>query len=378
MDNYYTKEEVVRDGFLFISYKHEDANGTVNAVLEYLYDQGVRFWFDADLSVGQNWTEVARELIMHKNCLGVIFFNSIDSFTSEPVHKERGYAIEKTRVCKQTKAPFVVFPVNIGYPSVVEIIRAVFEKFKDGKQLNREFPLEYINNIATLFDSNIIYCYADPEKEDEYKKNLCDEIIKTFPHIVNKLHLQIRKENNKVADSIFFGQYKDKPTNDVPVSLLNNDGRISLRGSSFLVLEGVSYTIKDLSWRVLYCEGDRCILVCEDTVCIKNGGSDLKKWLSESFRSVAFSEEEQSLIEELRLVTEEDIHQVSDEKQFVFAKSETNSDGHWWIDSMSLGSLQKVMKKDGKVFSSGYNIRTKRSGVRPVIVLSKDNVLKMI
>ena len=94
---HYTREEIVRSDFLFISYKREDRNSTVAGVLDFLFQHGVRFWYDADLGVGQNWDEVVHELILHKNCVGAIFFNSVESFISEPVHKERGFALEKKK-----------------------------------------------------------------------------------------------------------------------------------------------------------------------------------------------------------------------------------------------------------------------------------------
>ena len=44
---------------------------------------------------------------------------------------------------------------------------------------------------------------------------------------------------------------------------------------------------------------------------------------------------------------------------------------------MSLPGTFKSLKKDGTVYQSGYNFRTKKSGVRPVICIKKDYITSL-
>ena len=382
MKGYYTKEEVVQEGFLFISDKREDSSETVYDTLNYLFEQGVRFWYDADLGVGEKWTEIAEGLIKHPNCRGVVFFNSIPSFTSEPVHKERGFTLEKQKKCREEKTPFCIFPVNIGQPSVLELIKAVFYEINDLTRLKREFPIEYIKNITTLFDSEIIYCYADPNNKEGYRSDLCNIIAKSLPQVINKDVVRMKKfEDSGIRQDgkrAYFGKCADKQTADVPASLLSKDGRISLNGNNYIVQNGSAYTIKKIPWRLLYCKDDKCVLISEEPVGVRTGGAELKQWLTDSFFPLAFTEEEKTQVEEIRLATLEDVQKAKSEEKLVFLQSEINPDGHWWIDSMAHGALQKVVKKDGRIFAAGYNMRTKKSGVRPIIVVNNSTLTKII
>lgn len=72
MDLPYTKEEVVKNDFLFVSYKHEDTEIVVE-VIGFLVEQGIRIWYDADLVYGDKWPEIAEKLIKNDHCRGVIF-----------------------------------------------------------------------------------------------------------------------------------------------------------------------------------------------------------------------------------------------------------------------------------------------------------------
>ena len=375
MKDYYTREELVGNEFLFISYKHDAVDKTVDCVLDYLYEQGVRFWCDIDLGPGQVWTDVAKGLILHENCVGVIFFNSVDSFLSEPVHKERGFALEKLERCKKSGNPFMIFPVNMGYPSVLELIRAVFENNRDKVYLQRNFSVECIHNITKLFPSDIIYCYADPENSEGYLQSLYTMIEKSLPKTINKSVQQLKQIEKAISkegnQKVTFGMCKDKPSDAVPPALLEKDGPVHLRSGSYIVQNGRAFTVKKLAWRLLYCKNDCYVLASESVIAVRPGGKgeDLKKWLMEAFMPYAFTEEEQQKLKELRLLNAEDVREVTGSEKLAFAPDGDNPEGHWWMDAMAQGALQKVVKKDGKVLESGYNMRTKKSGIRPVIVL---------
>jgi hypothetical protein len=70
--------------YIFISYAHADYKAVYRA-LAYMYDAGVRFWYDSDLTAGKDWETEATEIIRHPNCSGAIFFLSENLFLSKSV-----------------------------------------------------------------------------------------------------------------------------------------------------------------------------------------------------------------------------------------------------------------------------------------------------
>ena len=123
-----------------------------------------------------------------------------------------------------------------------------------------------------------------------------------------------------------------------------------------------------ISWRPVSCDDDTFVLLSENIVDIRNGGDELSKWLSTRFIDVAFSKTEREAILEIRLLTDADIKNSKIENLLEFE----GCDSHWWIETRAMGALQKVVKKDGTIYNSGYNFRTKRSGIRPVIRVKKE------
>ena len=379
VNDHYTREELSKDDFLFISYKHGEKNSVVEDVLSFLYDEGVRFWYDADLVVSENWKKVAEGLIKHEKCRGVIFFNSVESFISEPVHEERGFCCEKIKECEKSGETFRIIPVNIGSPSAIEIMKDVFDRYADDiRGLNRDFPFKYIKNIAALFENDNIYCYADPENKDGYKKSIYETVLRLIPSVVDKSFLQMKKlQDSSGGASVELGVCADKPTGAVPSSLLDKDGRVTLHGITYIIDGGKAYTVKPIHWRVLYPKDDEIVLIAEDTVALRFGGAELNAWLTGGFIESAFTDEQRAAITQIRLLKGEDIAKVNDAKRIAFPETPSNPEGHWWIGDMSYGALQRVVRKEGMVYSMGYNIRTKRSGVRPVITVSKSDLLKL-
>lgn len=376
MNSHYTKEEIVQDSFLFVSYKSEDKD-IVFDVLDFLIEDGVRLWFDADLVIGNKWTEVVRDLICHPNCCGVIFFNSVESFKSEPVFYERRYTREKIEACKNTDKPFCIFPVNIGQPSTMLLLKAVFASLPDDrKEIERSFPLEYLGDITSLFGNDIIYCYADPNCVDEYKQRLYDNISKALPSVIDKTVLPPTGANSS-RSGIELGIRKSTPTGKLPSWMLSEDKRLSYKGEDFIVSGGVAYSTRKISWQQLYFDKDNVYFISRDIVDTRNGGAPLNDWLKGEFMSFTFSEEERSRIKEIRLLAEGDIGRIKKADFFVFSDG-YGAESHWWIDSITAGALQKVIKKTGAVYSSGYNFRTKKSGVRPVICISRDYIKELL
>ena len=109
----YTKEDVVKGDYLLVSYQHDDKE-TVRDIVHYLYQKGIRLWYDEDLVMGEKWDEIVEQLIKHENCKGVVFCNSVSSFVSKAVYKERCLVEEKIKAWKKLGKTFLTIPVVIG------------------------------------------------------------------------------------------------------------------------------------------------------------------------------------------------------------------------------------------------------------------------
>lgn len=371
MNAHYTKEEVVKNDFLFVSYKHEDTD-IVTATIDFLMEQGVRLWYDADLVIGEKWPEVAEKLIKHENCRGVIFFNSEASFKSEPIYQERGFTLEKIETCNRKGQPFPVFPVNIGKPSTQRLLKAVFASLpEDDRESEKIFPLKYLQGISSLFSSDTIYCYADPENSEEYKQRLVSHIKKALPSVIDAEALSAREIAESLGTAkttVSLGLCRGKSTERLPAYFLTKDQRVDYQGASYFVEGGAAYETVKMLWRPVYCDDEMFVLLSENIVDVRNGGDMLKDWLANAFADLAFTPAEREGVLSVRLLSEADIAKSKTPDLLVFDGADT----HWWLDARSSGALQKVVKKDGSVYNSGYNFRTKKSGVRPVICVKKE------
>ena len=54
------REIQLQKNYLFVSYSHNDKD-VVYKILHGLYDKGVNFWYDVELSVGDFWNEKVKE-----------------------------------------------------------------------------------------------------------------------------------------------------------------------------------------------------------------------------------------------------------------------------------------------------------------------------
>ncbi len=362
----FTADEVVKSDFLFVSYNHGD-KAIVDGAVQFLLEAGVRLWYDDDLAAGVRWDEEKVEpLLRDPNCRGVIFFNSIKSYTSGPVAKERRVALERYEAGKQTDTPFFIFPVNIGKPSTLRMLKSVFESLSDNDaELEQQFPLPFMETIAALFSSNLIFCYVDPENEQGFYSELLKGIEKAIPTAVS---LSARPTAGGGGGTPYYlGRCRGTPLSGIPAAMLAKDGVITWNGEECLVERGVAYALRKIPWRLLYREKDTLFLLADCGVSLRGGGPDLTAWLRGEFTEQAFSAEERALLTgEVGLLKPSDFERIEDKSLLVLSPESPDGDSHWWIDA-SRGALQQVVRADGTVYTMGYNIRLKKSFVRPVI-----------
>lgn len=384
MAEYYSAEEIVKGDFLFISYKHED-HDTVFEIVDALLAMGVRVWCDVDLRAGDDWNERVKLLLEHPSCKGVVFFNSVSAFMSVPIAKERAIAKEKRQLCIENGKTFLVLPVNIGKPSTMRLLKNAFEMVADDDvEIDYKLPLESINDIVDLFNNKTLYVYADGNNASVCAESLFSAIERSIPTAVDIGKIKMRDLGKKMSKSVgetpcvTFGRYKGVPYNNLPPYQLDRDGLITVRGEKYVVEAGKAYTAVDVTWYCISCHGDDAVLVSERILETRTGGPDLIKWLNTVFRGCAFTDEEAAcILGDIALVGEKDIAAADSKDFLVCADSERIPEKQWWLGAYGIGIMQKVVREDGSVYNNGYNCRTKKSGVRPLIHVNMQKLLQL-
>lgn len=385
MPEYYTEENIVKEPFLFVSYKHDDKEIVHNSI-KWLIGEGVRVWYDADLHNGDNWIEIAERIITNDNCIGVIFFNSAAAYTSAPVAAERAISLKKRSEWEEAGKRFHIFVVNIGKPSTMRIIKQVFDSLSDTDEaIGNAISSEELMVILQLFEDSIIYSYADEADPTAFLPGFMDDIVKQAPSVVNKSSILIENIKNSGDSKIIgstlcvnFGITKDAAADNLPDFLLQKDGMLDHHGERYIVCDGVGYSSKELEWYFLFEENEVVTMISSCCVAVRNGGECLKSWLNDEFLHMAFTEEERAMIiADVTLLTEEEIEKTTDKKIFANVADRDESQKFWWLGSMGNGALQRVVRPDGSVYNTGYNNRQKKCGVRPVIRLKLDTLKKL-
>ncbi len=381
MGEHYTKQEITEKDFLFISYKHaRDKEAEIlQTVFSGLLEKGVRVWYDVDFVNGDKWTEEAESLIKHENCRGVIFFNNVQAFLADAVHKERRWTLEKLQAEKERGRPFYIFPAHADGESNLMLIKKAFDSLEaDERTLAKSFPLENLAVITSLFSDSVIF--ADYRNTEDCIENLALAVKSKIPEAIDTDYLQIKRIEAQVSEEegtiLSLGICKDRPENSIPSYRLQADQTFTEHGERFIVQDGKGYSTKSIEWRFLYLENDVYVLLSEHAVDTRCGGKELNKWLENDFSELAFTENERACIRKIRLLSCEDMQKCSNASEEAFAFPD-DTESHWWIADMAMGALQKVIRKNGTVYKSGYNSRAAKSGVRPVIEIQKEDFLKI-
>lgn len=380
MPEYYSESEIIQGKFIIASYKHEDSQVVLNTV-NYLIDQGVRLWFDEDLQCGDDWDEKVKKLINHENCLGIIFFNSKDSFASDAVEKERQMVMAKLAAFKAEGKTFEIFPLSIGQRKTMELIKAMLEanSFETVAQDAEKFSVK-IQTVLELFKDNKTFIFVDSESDKDYRQELLSAIETKLPDVVtsskHKLNRLRSSKNAKNVGNLLcidFGFEKKRPAPNISGSRLKQGNKIiQYNDEYFMIRNETAYTVKALEWLCLYCEDNAAVMITKDIIDEQKGGAALDDWLKNVFFTSAFTEEQQKAILELRLLNQSDIEKSEDKAFLMLSADSQKPDCKWWISYNGSSMLQKAVKENGKIYENGYNVRTMALGVRPVIKISID------
>ena len=323
MRDFLTTEEATRDSFLFLSYSHDDQE-TVKDWVNYLLDRGVRVWWDKAFLGGDDWETIAKALLSHDNCCGILFFCSKSAIGSANVAKEwrtaaktkanRGDDIFYSQIVMATDDP------TIDYKYLTNFVKKTEELFTD----------EDYDDFRDLFGKkdHLYYCAS----KDTDRDALLQTIKARVPQTVNEREI-IR---DKLAD------------------ISNLDKEVILKLGSY------GPGKKPLLWRQILQNDDEATLLCETVLDEELGGQQLTDWL-QTFARQAFSSAEQAHLQnKIHLLT---LAAASQVPQAVLA-----ADQLWWLADRN-GNLQSVVREDGTLYQSGYNCKLYKKGIRPVITL---------
>ena len=323
MREFYTTEQATQDSFLFVSYSHDDQE-TVKKWADYLFDQGVRIWWDKAFMGGDDWETIAKQLLSHDNCRGILFFAGKSAIESPNVAKEWRTAA-KTKEERPEGSFYAQIIMTdddplVDYKYLTNFVKKTEELFSD----------EDYDDFRSLFGKKDHLYYSAGNKTD--KEALLQTIKTRVPQAVDETAI-IR---DKLAD----------------ISNLDKE----------LVLKLGTYEEdgKPLLWSQIRQEEDQATLLCRQVLTEELGGKTANEWLQQFVKQAFTTEEQQALQGKIRLLTKEEAQTV---------EQETLAAGKlWWISDCD-GNLQSVIREDGTVYSHGYNNKLYKKGIRPVITL---------
>ncbi len=321
MRSFYTTAEATTDKFLFVSYAHDDKE-IVQDWTNYLIDKGVRIWWDTAFMGGDDWETIAKDLLSHENCSGILFFCSKSAIESPNVAKE-WRAAAKTKESR---------PKGMFYPQIIMI--------GDDQDFDYRFLTNFVKKREDLFS------------DDDY-----DDFRSLFG---KKDHLFYSATN--VADKqSLFQNIKSLAAQTVDEHELIRDKLVDLSNANKDVIFRLGiYDNKPILWRKISDENNQSTLLCQDVLTDTLGGQALSDWLNK-FTKESFSENEQRELQgKIRLLTLEEAEQLTQE--------ELSRNKIWWLTE-TVGHLQAVIREDGTIYKNGYNHKLYQKGIRPVITL---------
>ena len=104
--------------YVFISYSHKDEKYVFD-LLQGLFDSGVNYWYDKELTDGEIWNEEVADIIKSEDCVGAVFLFSENSVVSNAVCRE---VREANIRLKEEKDGFAVLPVLVGLSSFQDML----------------------------------------------------------------------------------------------------------------------------------------------------------------------------------------------------------------------------------------------------------------
>ncbi len=354
------EEKILSGKFVFISYSHKDEEA-VKEDVGALLARGVRAWFDVNMRVGEKWTDIAMRILHHENCAGVIFYNSANSFVSEAVQKEQ----EITRALGH-KYWAVHLDSKPTTAISVEAMNLVTSKYGLADQITAKHMTQIMPEQIKMFDEKIL-CFMR-ESSSELVDRIYNEVAIPYRLVDNEDNFLSDLKRSEASSSdvmeIKLGRYvsgeyvgPEKPTGEV-------DQRFGA-SNDLMQINGKCYTTKELSWRLMYVEDGKAVLIC-NKILKQATYNDGKAFLENVFCHLAFSSSDIETYGEIkaRYMTEMDVEKNTNPNALEL--SFIGKLKHWWIDADGLTINWKQTYSDNICYKNGFSCLIKK-GVRPVI-----------
>ncbi|HOA63717.1 MAG TPA: toll/interleukin-1 receptor domain-containing protein [Bacilli bacterium] len=282
------KESTSDEKFVFISYSHRNKN-EVYTDLHKLYNMGVNYWYDANLTPGDKWNEICKQVILDDICVGVIFFLSEDSLQSDAVYQEMLVAREKSSPGK----PFLILTVNFNGYSVFKLVINMLNKL-DKSQYD-VFHNRLID-ILQIFPSNQIYI---PRVEtSDYIEKIVNKLKDFNPKLVSNKTSYLQYLTNLTSQFYKYNEFyflKDFGTY-VRNTIVNNlgilfkEGYQEIRNEKYIGLNRQYFSFEPLDWILVDYQDDYLILSTIDIIDFKRY-SEIDRFLYE-IKTLLFSKED--------------------------------------------------------------------------------------
>ncbi len=353
------EEKILSGKFIFISYSHKDGDA-VREDMTALLELGVRVWYDHNMRLGDNWQQIAERVITHENCVGVLFYNSPNSFISDAVQKEQRLTHER---CERDGIKTWSVHLN-GAPTADICIKALGMMADVHKYFNEAMPLQ-----QKMFGEQIL-CIMREDSASTVKR-IYDEIAEPYHLVDNEDSFLDEAQRNNIAsksdDTITLGKYVSAEYFGPERPASAKDQRFGI-GRNLIQLGGVRYMTKDLQWKLMYVKDGTAVLLCT-VILDKMTFDEGALFLSETFPIVAFIESDFASVEGMRVryMTAEDAERCSDAKKTSALKLSVVPDHkHWWIDAAGLTEHWKKTYSDDFRYDRGFSVLVKK-GIRPVL-----------
>ena len=361
-----SQDEIIKGKFIFVSYSHHDVAIVKKDVSE-LHQKSVRIWFDENLQPSDEWNAIAKKIIEHQNCIGVLFYNSEYSFASAACNEERKYTIERRNKDQNFKYWFI----NVNDEETDVLVGKAFPiAIAKGVSNFTKIISEY---ISPLFEENIIRINCANDEQISIIYNLAQE-----NYIVdNEYNAMKTMDSSHLIDRgtglVQFGHFIDSKC-AMPIAHDGNNESFVKDGKQYIIFDHEIYSTHKLFWKLLYVKNSIAILLCDDIIAAKNGGRYVDEFLEQEFYRIAFSDAEKAaLAMSPRLVNKNDLENVDDISCLSFSKNIGFNNVHYWIKGDGLLPNWQCTIYNNVLYDKGFNISIKK-GVRPVIEIPIDKL----
>lgn len=370
MNGLMPQDQIIKGKFIFLSYSHHEKEMVQNDVLD-LHKRSVRVWFDDNLEPSDEWSAVAKSIIEHENCIGVLFYNSEYSFASAACNEERKYTLER----RERDPAFKYWFLNVNDEKTDSLVAKAFSIAMSKGFAN--FIKNVSDYISPLFEENIIRinCAGNGHRDEIYRLAQENYVVD------NEFNALKAMDANHLVDRgtglIQFGCFTGAKC-ETPVPHDGDNERFVREGKQYVAFGNEVYFSRVLNWKLLYVKDSVAVLLCDSIVATKCGGKSADDFLEQEFFRIAFSEEEKAmLIAPPRLPDENDIENAGGVGAFGSTEESVASAAHYWIKKDGMLPDWQCTVFRNVLYGKGFVVSVKK-GIRPVIGIpvEKLNALK--